>query len=912
MLRPLIPALLLLRLVPVFAGEVVTIDDFTTYVDTAALQAAYEPMKGTPPAEFFPHGDKQALKIPCLSASVPGLERGSYDVKVNLDLSRIHTIAFDLYCDNPAGVSHFTIYLRSGRGWWYAGCAAPQGWKHISIPRSAFAVEPSARPNGWDGVDMIRVCAWPREAVDTVCAVGNLQGRTEDVAVVVGTQKGVRGGGAAGYMAEIMSGYLDRAGIAYETLGEADVEAGMLADMSFALFPFSPEPSDKGVAQVKSFVADGGKVAFFFVVAKPIADLLGVVPGPGRQRENSDDFAEVAFTPDALPGLPPRIAQDSQCMQSFTAAATHRARVIGTWSSGKGQDQGPAVLVSDNGAYMGYFLADCEPTAPKGDFLAALVGHFVPGAWETMATQAMAAARQVRPFPTMDDFSSFMRMARQDPVFGAKVAEALARANAAEAVVRQLMAEGRHPEARWAAHQWHEALVQAYAVAHRPRPGEFRGVWNASGTGDGGTWEETMQRLKAAGFSAVVPCMGSASAGVVYGSQVLPHAQVFEEKGDQLAQCVAAARRNGLEVHAWLMDWRVAWARDAGAAFVERLRAEHRLQVRDDGTEEEWLCPSDPRNFALLRDAHLEIVRKYDVDGIQFDYIRYPEGRHTCYCDGCRERFEAVHGAKVANWPADCYSGPLKVAYGQFRCDQITRLVKTVSEEAHRLKPYVKVSADVFGDYPKCRDDIGQDWLLWCQQGYLDFVCPMTFQERDYDYQQQVGRLVELVNGVVPVYLGIGAYLNPDEGVVAQTEIARRAGADGHVLFQLGPDMAATLLPKLALGIAAAPSTAPHAGPLVRFAPAGPGAVKVSVLGSGQHRQPVEGFAGRLELQDVEGRRVADLGALPATGQSVEVQIDLASIAPGLRLAAVGTMVFADGTSQPFVVRSQPRVITLR
>ena len=75
MLRPLIPALLLLRLVPVFAGEVVTIDDFTTYVDTAALQAAYEPMKGTPPAEFFPHGDKQALKIPCLSASVPGLER---------------------------------------------------------------------------------------------------------------------------------------------------------------------------------------------------------------------------------------------------------------------------------------------------------------------------------------------------------------------------------------------------------------------------------------------------------------------------------------------------------------------------------------------------------------------------------------------------------------------------------------------------------------------------------------------------------------------------------------------------------------------------------------------------------------------------------------------------------------------
>ena len=42
---------------------------------------------------------------------------------------------------------------------------------------------------------------------------------------------------------------------------------------------------------------------------------------------------------------------------------------------------------------------------------------------------------------------------------------------------------------------------------------------------------------------------------------------------------------------------------------------------------------------ALERDAMLEVATNYDVDGIHFDYIRYPASDH-CYCDGCRTRFE--------------------------------------------------------------------------------------------------------------------------------------------------------------------------------------------------------------------------------------------------------------------------------
>ena len=60
----------------------------------------------------------------------------------------------------------------------------------------------------------------------------------------------------------------------------------------------------------------------------------------------------------------------------------------------------------------------------------------------------------------------------------------------------------------------------------------------------------------------------------------------------------------------------------------------------------------------------------------------------------------------VANWPTDCQSGPLKAEYGQFRCDQTTRLVKTVSQEARQVKPWLKISAAVFSNYPACKDEV--------------------------------------------------------------------------------------------------------------------------------------------------------------------------------------------------------------
>ena len=47
--------------------------------------------------------------------------------------------------------------------------------------------------------------------------------------------------------------------------------------------------------------------------------------------------------------------------------------------------------------------------------------------------------------------------------------------------------------------------------------------------------------------------------------------------------------------------------------------------ARDNGYKQnrDWLCPSQEVNRKLELDTMLEMVKKYDVDGVHFDYMRY-------------------------------------------------------------------------------------------------------------------------------------------------------------------------------------------------------------------------------------------------------------------------------------------------
>ncbi len=68
---------------------------------------------------------------------------------------------------------------------------------------------------------------------------------------------------------------------------------------------------------------------------------------------------------------------------------------------------------------------------------------------------------------------------------------------------------------------------------------------------------------------------------------------------------------------------------------LQRLR--RRAACRKARTERpiDWFCPSQEINVAAIERPMLEIVSRYEVDGVQYDFIRYPN-LQGCFCPQCR------------------------------------------------------------------------------------------------------------------------------------------------------------------------------------------------------------------------------------------------------------------------------------
>lgn len=342
----------------------------------------------------------------------------------------------------------------------------------------------------------------------------------------------------------------------------------------------------------------------------------------------------------------------------------------------------------------------------------------------------------------------------------------------------------------------------AFFRSQPSKAAEFRGAWIHSGYGiQGWDWDQTVGVLKSNGFNAIFPNL--VWAGLAhYPSHLLPVSPKVKEQGDQIAACLAACRKYGIELHVWKVNY---YLLHAPREFVAELRAAGRTQKNRKGEDVNWLCPSHPENLALERDSMLEVAHNYEVDGIHLDYIRYPD-REACFCAGCRERFEQNTDVKIANWPDDVLTGEHAASFADWRREQITGLVRAVSQEARTLKPKLKVSAAVWGGWASARQSIGQDAQAWIDGGYLDFLCPMNYESKDEDFVGWTRKQVAATKRKTPLYIGIGAHkLSGPEQLARQIQLSRELGGDGFVIFQLNEKLATQFLPPLRLGTTASP-----------------------------------------------------------------------------------------------------------
>jgi uncharacterized lipoprotein YddW (UPF0748 family) len=187
-----------------------------------------------------------------------------------------------------------------------------------------------------------------------------------------------------------------------------------------------------------------------------------------------------------------------------------------------------------------------------------------------------------------------------------------------------------------------------------------------------------------------------------------------------------------------------------------------------------------------------DIATHYDIDGVHFDYVRYPGagfdyGRRAleAFRDEVapsvpleeRRALDRQQRARPTAWP-DKYPD----RWAEFRRARLTCLLARLRAAARAARPGVVVSAAVVPDSAVAVASRLQDWPSWLSAGLLDVVCPMAYTDDLATFRRQIGGVRSLAHGR-QVWAGIGAYRLTGDQTLRHIEAARAVGIDGVALF---------------------------------------------------------------------------------------------------------------------------------
>jgi uncharacterized lipoprotein YddW (UPF0748 family) len=212
-----------------------------------------------------------------------------------------------------------------------------------------------------------------------------------------------------------------------------------------------------------------------------------------------------------------------------------------------------------------------------------------------------------------------------------------------------------------------------------------------------------------------------------------------------------------------------------GARRLELIAAAGRSEGDVEGY---YLAPALPGVAAHLEDVVREIVRAYPVDGLHLDFIRYP-GPSFDYSQAALEGFRRSSGG------SDLIAGPSQgpAAWDAWRRDVLTALTARLADAARAERAGLVLSAAVAPDEAQAVNHKFQDWPAWVKGGVIAALCPMTYTPDSRLFTQQLEAMRERNGAGHLMWAGIGAYRLDVAGIVEKVTLARRAGAQGVVLF---------------------------------------------------------------------------------------------------------------------------------
>lgn len=344
-------------------------------------------------------------------------------------------------------------------------------------------------------------------------------------------------------------------------------------------------------------------------------------------------------------------------------------------------------------------------------------------------------------------------------------------------------------------------LSHAYAQTAPKR--EFRGVWLSSVFNidfpSSATATPEAQRAdfirildlhRQMGVNAVFVQIRPA-ADALYASTIEPWSQWLtgaqgrapSPAWDPLTFMLEEAHKRGIEFHAWFNPFRSVVSSSSSIApnHISRTQPAWHLAYT---SPYRLLNPGLPEVRAYILSVVMDVVKRYDIDGVHFDDYFYPyEGTTTQDAETFRQYSRGF--GNVADW----------------RRDNVNLFVQAVHDSIRVVKPFVKFGISPFGIWrsgtPSGTSGLDAysvvycDALAWLGARSVDYIIPQLYWK--FGGGQDYAKLMPWWNAQARqaarhLYTGLGAYRLTDaawtaEDITRQVDFNRQQAGDGAVFF---------------------------------------------------------------------------------------------------------------------------------
>jgi uncharacterized lipoprotein YddW (UPF0748 family) len=277
---------------------------------------------------------------------------------------------------------------------------------------------------------------------------------------------------------------------------------------------------------------------------------------------------------------------------------------------------------------------------------------------------------------------------------------------------------------------------------------------------------------------------------------------------DPLEFAVAQAHARGLELHAWFNPFRARHSTGSRYGLAANHISKMRPELAKTYGTHLWLDPGLQEVHDYSARVILDVVQRYDIDGVHIDDYFYPYREKDA---GGKE----IPFPDWTSWGHYQKSGG-KLSRDDWRRDNVNRFIARMYRDVHAAKPWVKVGVSPFGIYRpgfpaqiKGFDQyqsIYADPRTWLVNGWVDYLAPQLYWRIEPPAQsfpvllkwwtENNPKHRMIVPGLNTTAIGaLNNYSVSDAGnkgwpaseIVRQIEITRQqAGVAGHLHWNMG------------------------------------------------------------------------------------------------------------------------------